>query len=73
MVIPHESLASPEELVIEYLDANEEITNRVARDITGIKSENTMKNVFLRLKDRGYIEPIPGRKGAASAWRKVSG
>lgn len=73
VVIPHESLASPEELVIEYLDANEEITNRVARDITGIKSENTMKNVFLRLKDRGYIEPIPGRKGAASAWRKVSG
>lgn len=70
--IPHESLASPEELVVDYLKENEEITNRVARDITGIKSENTMKNVFLRLKDRGVIEPIPGRKGAASAWRKKS-
>lgn len=72
VVIPHESLASPEELVIEYLANNQEITNRVARDITGIKSENTMKNVFLRLKERGLIEPIPDRKGAASAWRKVS-
>ncbi|MGS2744650.1 ATP-binding protein [Halomonas sp. LS-001] len=69
VVIPHESLASPEELVLEYLEDNEEITNRIARDITGIKSENTMKNVFLRLKDRELIEPIPGRKGAASAWR----
>lgn len=71
VIIPHESLASPEELVLDYLKIHQEITNRVARDITGIKSENTMKNVFLRLKDRGLIEPIPERKGAASAWRKT--
>lgn len=73
VIIPHESLASPEELVMDYLKTHEEITNRVARDITGIKSENTMKNVFLRLKDRDLLEPVPGRKGAASAWRKVGG
>lgn len=73
IIIPHESLASPEELVLEYLEDYEEITNRIARDITGIKSENTMKNVFLRLKDRDLIEPIPGRKGPASAWRTKSG
>jgi ATP-dependent DNA helicase RecG len=72
VVIPHESLASPEELVMKYLASHNEITNRIARDITGIKSENTMKNVFLRLKERGVIEPIPERKGAASAWRKCS-
>ncbi|WP_423813180.1 ATP-binding protein [Psychrobacter sp. 219-2-C] len=69
VLIPHEPLASAEELVIEYLKENDEITNRIARDITGIKSENTMKNVFLRLKNRDVIEPIPGRKGAASAWQ----
>ncbi|MCP4138805.1 MAG: ATP-dependent DNA helicase RecG, partial [Chloroflexi bacterium] len=68
--IPHEPLASPEELVLEYLNSNREITNRIARDLTGIKSENSMKNVFLRLKKRDLIEPIPGRKGAASAWQK---
>ncbi|WP_330960965.1 ATP-binding protein [Photobacterium sp. 53610] len=72
VVIPHESLASPEELVMDFLKTHVEITNRLARDITGIKSENTMKNVFLRLKDRGLIEPIPGRRGAASAWQKTS-
>ncbi|MBY7764932.1 putative DNA binding domain-containing protein [Vibrio fluvialis] len=70
VTIPHESLASPEEMVMEYLNNHDEVTNKVARDFTGIKSENTMKNVFLRLKERNLIEPIPERKGAASAWRK---
>lgn len=69
VTIPHESLASPEELVLDYLKENIEITNRIARDVTGIKSENTMKNVFLRLKGSNLIEPIPGRKGSASAWQ----
>lgn len=71
VTIPHEPLASPEELVLEYLASHKEINNRTARDITGIKSENTMKNVFLRLKAKKLIEPVPEKKGAASAWRNV--
>jgi ATP-dependent DNA helicase RecG len=39
-------------------------------EITGIASENSMKNVFYRLRDRGLIEPVPGRVGFASAWRR---
>jgi ATP-dependent DNA helicase RecG len=70
VVIRHEPLGSPEELVMKFMETNEEITNSLARDITGIKSENTMKNVFLRLKARNMLEPIPERKGSASAWRK---
>lgn len=70
--IRHESLGSPEELVMAYMDSHEEITNSQAREITGIKSENSMKNVFIRLKSRGMLEPIPERKGSASAWRKPS-
>lgn len=72
VVIPHESLGSPEELVMKYLATHDEITNRIARDITGIKSENTMKNVFIRLKDKIMIEQIPERRGASSAWRKTN-
>lgn len=68
--IRHESLGSPEELVMQYMELHEEIRNRIGRDITGIKSENSMKNVFLRLKARGMLEPVPGKKGTASAWRK---
>ncbi len=67
--IKHESLGSPEELVLQYLENHSEITNKIARDITGIKSENGMKDVFIRLKKRGLLEIIPERKGAASAWR----
>jgi ATP-dependent DNA helicase RecG len=36
-------------------------------------SENTMKEVFLRLAKRNLIERIPDRKGASSAWRKFTG
>lgn len=69
--IKHEKLASAEDLIMEYLGnpENKFITNRVARSLTGIKSENSMKNVLLRLRDRGLIEQVPGRSGFASAWR----
>jgi ATP-dependent DNA helicase RecG len=69
--IKHEPLASPEEAVMEYLNSHPEIVNRVGREITGITSENSMKNVFYRLRDRGLIEPVPGRIGFSSAWRKT--
>lgn len=70
VTIRHEALASPEEAVMEYLETHDEIVNRIGREITGIASENSMKNVFYRLRDRGLIEPVPGRVGFASAWRK---
>ena len=55
---------------MEYLETHSEIANRIGRQITGIQSENSMKNVFIRLQARGMIEQIPGRKGFSSAWRK---
>ena len=68
--IRHERLASPEDMVREFLDSHEEITNSQGRKLTGIKSENTMKRVFWRLRDQGLIEMIPGRALCKSAWRK---
>ena len=68
--IRHDKLASPEESVMDYLANHKEINNRTARELTGITSENTMKEVFLRLGKRALIERIPDRKGASSAWRK---
>ncbi len=69
VIIKHQSLASPEDIVMEYLNNNEEITNRVGRELTGIKSENSMKSVFIRLNRRNLIEPVPGKSGFASAWQ----
>ena len=71
VTLRHESLASPEQLVVEYMETHEEITNLVARDLTGIRSENSMKEVFYRLRDRGILEQVPGKLGNKAAWRSV--
>lgn len=70
VILRHEGLGSPEQLVMEYLGKNPEITNSIGRDLTGIKSENTMKQVFYRLRDRGQIEQIPGRAANRAAWQR---
>jgi len=69
--IRHERLASPESIVMDYLRTHDEINNRTARALTGITSENKMKDVFYRLRDSHKIERIPDRHGAAAAWRKM--
>ena len=68
--IKHDPLASPEESVMDYLRNHEFITNRLARELTGITSENSMKEVFYRLRDSNQIERVPGRSAAAAAWRR---
>lgn len=60
VTIKHERLASPEELIIGYLLDHDTIKNGIGRAVTGIKSENTMKNVFYRLRDRGFIQLVRG-------------
>ena len=68
--IKHEPLATPEQAVMDYLENHPEITNRVARELTGIRSENSMKEVFYRLRDSGVLEQVPQRSQAKKAWRK---
>lgn len=70
VVIRHEPLASAEELVMQYMGANQEINNAKGREITGIKDSNQMKDVFIRLKDLGQLERVPEKRSTASAWRK---
>lgn len=70
--IRHDRLASPEESVMDYLANHPEITNRTARELTGVTSENTMKEVFYRLAKSNLIQRVRGRKGAASAWQKYT-
>jgi len=71
VILRHEPLASPEQAVMEYLENHAEITNSIARELTGVKSENSMKDIFYRLRDREMIEQVPEKKGRASAWHKV--
>ena len=71
VTLRHESLSSPEQMVKEYLASHDEITNAEARALTGIKSENTMKNVFYRLRDAGEIEQTPKVAGKKHSWRSL--
>lgn len=71
VVIAHTPLATAEELVLEYLEVHPQIRNSEARNISGIHSENQMKEVFYRLQNQGKIERVPGKKGNAAAWQLV--
>lgn len=71
VVIPHAPLATPQEAIMEFLSKSPTITNKQARDITGIKSENAVKSEFYKLRDAGKIEMIPELKGNKAAWRLV--
>jgi ATP-dependent DNA helicase RecG len=72
VLIKHEPLASPEQLIMEYLENHEEIHNSTAREITGVKSADIIKTHFYRLRDKGLIEmnPDPMKKGRNSTWIK---
>ena len=67
VIIRHEKLASPERIIVEYLQSHDMIKNRIGRELTGIKSENTMKNVFYRLKKSGFITLVKPSK----YWKKT--
>lgn len=67
--IRHERLASPEEMIVDYLKSNEEISNSVVRDLTGIGSENVVKGIFKRMIKSGELEAIPDRSLRYAAYR----
>ena len=69
VTLPHLPLAAPSVAILDFLRTHENITNRQARDITGIKSENLVKIEFYKLRDEGHIERVPGLAGPRSAWR----
>ena len=69
--IKHEPLASVEATIMFYLEKHKEITNKIARKETGIRSEGTIKEAFYKLRDRGLIEAVPGRARSNAAWRQV--
>lgn len=70
VLIKHESLASPEEVIMNFLNTNATINNRTARGLANVGSENTMKQIFYSLRDKGLIEQTPGTQGRGTTWRK---
>lgn len=69
VVLPHTTLASPSEAILDFVKTSGRITNSNARDITGIRSENLVKIEFYKLRDLGFLERVPGLKGPKAAWQ----
>ena len=71
VTLPHTPLAKPTELILSFLanPNHHAISNRQAREITGIKSENLVKVEFYKLRDEQLLERIPGLEGPRSAWQ----
>jgi len=70
VLIRHEPLASPEQMILEYLETHDSIKNRAARDLTHIKSDFRIKSVFNKMEKAGQIEKVPGTRTSSTAWRK---
>ncbi len=71
VTLKHEALASPEEMILEYLETHDKIVNRQARNITFIGSENKMKTILQRMVKQGLIELVPGTTRYNAAYQKT--
>jgi hypothetical protein len=60
VTLRHEPLATPEEIIIEFLHKHGRIRNKQAREVCFIGSENKMKRIFQRMMNQGLIERVPG-------------
>ena len=69
VILKHESLATPEEIILEYLGKSSQITNRIARQLCFIGSENKMKGILQRLVKKKLIELVPGTTRYSAAYR----
>ncbi len=61
VTLRHEKLGTPEEIIVDYLRAHDEINNTIARQICFIGSENSVKRVFQKMLGSKLIERVPGR------------
>ncbi len=68
--IRHESLASPETLILTFLEDNDSIKNKQARELCHIPGDYVVKEIFKRLVERELIEKVPGTRTASTAYQR---
>jgi len=70
VILRHESLGTPQELITRYLDTHLTITNKEAREICNVQSENAMKHVLKRMVDAGMLQVIQGATRFQTSYKK---
>lgn len=69
VILKHESLATPEELILDFLKSHDQIRNKEAREICFIGSENKMKRIIQTMIANGLLELVPGTTRYTAAYR----
>ncbi len=70
VVIRHETLASPEVVILEHLENHDTIRNKEARELCHIQGDYVVKELFKKLSDRQLIERVPGTRTGGTAYQK---
>ena len=70
VIIRHETLASPEEAIMKYLETHDQIKNKKAREVTNVRMDYQMKTIFGRMEDAGMIEQVSGTRTSSTLTKK---
>lgn len=68
VTIKHEPLASPETIILEYLETHETIKNKEAREICHVHADYIIKDIFRKLVERELIARVPGTRTASTCY-----
>lgn len=68
--IRHEPLASPESIILEYLETHPTITNGKVRELCHVQGDWVARRILHGLEERRLIERVPGTKTSDTAYRK---
>jgi ATP-dependent DNA helicase RecG len=72
VTLKHQRLASLEDLIDEFLDTHDFVTNRDVRELSGQASENRVKSALQRLRKMNKIEPLdPNARPFEFKYRRV--
>lgn len=70
VILRHESLGRPQELILKYLETHEFIANRDAREVGNVSSENAMKHILQKMVTTGELEVVKGKTVFQTKYRK---
>jgi ATP-dependent DNA helicase RecG len=70
VTLRHESLGTPQELIMQYLETHDGIKNKDAREVCNIGSENAMKHILKGMVDAGMLQVVQGKSVFQTSYKK---
>ncbi|KAA0697686.1 hypothetical protein DTW90_20130 [Neorhizobium sp. P12A] len=67
--LKHEPLASKEELILKYLEKNNQINNTTARGVCNVQSDSVIRKLFHSMITADVIEKVPNTRGKGTRYR----